>query len=89
MSSPIYPLLIIAAYMYIVQVLGPKLMENRKPFNIKNMLIGYNILQVVWNAYIFYKVSKYVFEDAFECGPIDYRIDQRGFDEVHWLINFS
>ncbi|KAG5865410.1 hypothetical protein JTB14_013581 [Gonioctena quinquepunctata] len=58
MSSPIYPLLIIASYMYLVQVLGPKLMENRKPFNIKNMLIGYNILQVVWNAYIFYKGSE-------------------------------
>ncbi|KAJ8933112.1 hypothetical protein NQ318_020317 [Aromia moschata] len=41
--------------MYFVKILGPKLMENRKPFQIKNLLKAYNIIQIVGNAYLFYR----------------------------------
>lgn len=40
----------------IKQVLGPKLMENRKPFQLRNVLIVYNFLQVLFSAWLFYEV---------------------------------
>jgi elongation of very long chain fatty acids protein 7 len=38
------------------QVLGPKLMENRKPFQLKNTLIAYNLFQVIFSTWLFYEV---------------------------------
>ena len=57
MSSPFPTLFICLSYVYIVKVLGPKLMENRKPFQLKNVLIVYNFLQVIFSAWLFYEVS--------------------------------
>lgn len=42
------------------QVLGPRLMENRKPFQLKNTLIVYNFFQVVFSAWLFYEVSLFL-----------------------------
>lgn len=39
------------------QVVGPKLMENRKPFNLRYTLILYNFIQVIFSAWLFYEVS--------------------------------
>lgn len=39
------------------QVLGPRWMENRKPFRLQNTLIVYNAAQVIFSAWIFYEVS--------------------------------
>lgn len=41
-----------------LQVLGPRLMENRKPFQLKNTLIVYNFFQVIFSAWLFYEVSQ-------------------------------
>lgn len=57
MSSPFYTLGICLSYVFIVKVLGPKLMENRKPFELKNVLIVYNLFQVIFSAWLFYEVS--------------------------------
>jgi len=38
------------------QVLGPKLMENRKPFELRKVLIVYNAAQVIFSAWLFYEV---------------------------------
>lgn len=40
------------------QVLGPRLMENRKPFHLQSLLVIYNAIQVVFSAWLFYEVSK-------------------------------
>lgn len=39
------------------QVLGPRLMENRKPLNLQNTLVMYNAIQVVFSAWLFYEVG--------------------------------
>nr|CAH7714492.1 unnamed protein product [Callosobruchus chinensis] len=56
MSSPLYPLAIIFCYFYFIYNLGPKLMENRKPYDLKKVLIAYNAIQIVSNLYIFYEI---------------------------------
>lgn len=57
MSSPFPTLFICLFYAYFSKVIGPKLMENRKPFNLRNILIGYNFVQTIFSAWIFYEVS--------------------------------
>jgi elongation of very long chain fatty acids protein 4 len=47
---------IIGAYIVIVKF-GPKLMENRKPFDLKNVMMIYNLIQVIANTAIGVYVS--------------------------------
>lgn len=39
------------------QVLGPRIMENRKPLHLKNALVIYNLFQVIFSSWLFYEVS--------------------------------
>lgn len=57
MSSPLPTILICCTYVYTMKVLGPKLMENRKPFQLQKVLILYNFLQVGISTWLFYEVS--------------------------------
>lgn len=57
MGSPLPTLCICLSYVYLVKVLGPKLMENRKPFELKRVLIYYNLFQVVFSSWLFYEVA--------------------------------
>ncbi|XP_049781491.1 elongation of very long chain fatty acids protein AAEL008004 isoform X1 [Schistocerca nitens] len=74
MSSPFPTAAICLTYVYIVKVLGPRLMENRKPFELKNLLIAYNFFQVIFSAWLFYEclMSGWLTEYSFRCQPIDY-----------------
>ena len=56
MSSPLPTLLICAGYIYFVKYLGPRLMRDRPPFELKNVIIVYNIIQIVFSTYLVYKV---------------------------------
>lgn len=57
MSSPLPTALICAAYVFTVKIAGPKLMANRKPMELRNVLIAYNLFQVIFSAWLFYEVS--------------------------------
>lgn len=52
MPSIIPVIAIIAAYLGYVLIVGPKMMENRKPYNIKYIILAYNLFQTVYNANI-------------------------------------
>ncbi|KAL9881363.1 very long chain fatty acid elongase 7-like isoform 1-T1 [Glossina fuscipes fuscipes] len=54
-SSLKYTFALIGIYLLIVLKLGPALMSNRKPFEIKRILQIYNILQIVGNLYLVYQ----------------------------------
>lgn len=57
MSSPLPTLMICLSYVYIVKVLGPRLMANRKPFELRRTLIIYNLFQVIFSTWLFYEVT--------------------------------
>lgn len=57
MSSPLPTMAICLFYAYFSKVLGPKLMENRKPFDLRRILIVYNFIQTIFSTWIFYEVS--------------------------------
>lgn len=46
MNSPLPTAALCCLYFYCVKFLGPKLMSGRKPFEIKGIIIWYNLIQV-------------------------------------------
>ena len=58
MSSPLPQTIIIAVYIYFVTSLGPRLMENRKAFDLKGVLVVYNFSVVALSLYMCYEVSE-------------------------------
>lgn len=60
MSSPFPTLFICLFYAYFSRVLGPAIMENRKPLLLRRTLIWYNAFQTLFSAWIFYEVSAFV-----------------------------
>ncbi|XP_054287508.1 elongation of very long chain fatty acids protein 7-like [Macrosteles quadrilineatus] len=52
MSSPVSIVGLVAAYLGFVLYLGPKMMETRKPYDLKIAMMPYNLIQVVWNFYL-------------------------------------
>lgn len=57
MSSPLPQTIILGLYVYFVTSLGPKLMENRKPFELRKAMITYNFFIVLFSVYMCYEAS--------------------------------
>ncbi|XP_071452990.1 very long chain fatty acid elongase 7-like [Hetaerina americana] len=77
MSSPLPTLLLCMTYVYFVKWLGPRIMRNRKPFDLRRVLVAYNILQVSYNAWLFYEArisGDWVYLNRYNirCQPVDY-----------------
>jgi elongation of very long chain fatty acids protein 7 len=94
MSSPFYTLGICISYVVVVKVLGPKLMENRKPFHFKKTLVFYNFLQVIFSVWLFYQIALggwLTGEYSLRCQPVDYSNKPSTLRMVHasWWYFFS
>ncbi|XP_072757775.1 very long chain fatty acid elongase AAEL008004 isoform X2 [Anoplolepis gracilipes] len=93
MSSPFPTLFICLTYVYVVKTLGPKLMENRKPFQFKNTLVVYNLFQVIFSAWLFYECLMGGWWDQYSlrCQPVDYSNSPTAIRMVHasWWYYFS
>ncbi|XP_074109982.1 very long chain fatty acid elongase AAEL008004-like [Cotesia typhae] len=74
MSSPLPTLAICIFYGYFSKVIGPKLMENRKPFSLRRTMIIYNLFQVIFSSWLFYEAlaSGWWNDYSFRCQPVDY-----------------
>ncbi|XP_055915268.1 elongation of very long chain fatty acids protein 7-like isoform X2 [Eupeodes corollae] len=57
MGSPLQILIILTIYVCFVKKWGPLLMKNRKPFELKAVIIVYNIFQVLINGYLVYAAT--------------------------------
>ena len=72
--SPVPGLSIIIGYLYFVLSWGPKQMEHRKPYQLRNLLVVYNFLQVLLSFWLFYEgldggwLRKY----SWKCQPVDF-----------------
>lgn len=56
MNSPFPTFAIVLLYLYSVTILGPRIMVNRKPFRLRNILVAYNAFQVVFSLAMMYEV---------------------------------
>ncbi|XP_047223232.1 ELOVL fatty acid elongase 8a isoform X2 [Girardinichthys multiradiatus] len=71
--SPVPITCIFLCYLIIIWV-GPKLMANRQPVNLKPLLIVYNFAMVCLSAYMFYEftASAWLARYSLLCQPVDY-----------------
>ncbi|CAH0407825.1 unnamed protein product [Chilo suppressalis] len=94
MSSPLPTLIICLSYVYLVKVLGPRFMQNRKPYELKNVLIVYNLLQVLFSAWLFYEIGAsgwFTGRYSYQCQPVDHSKHPQTIRMVHacWWYYFS
>lgn len=59
MQSPIPMSAILLCYLFFVLYLGPRIMANRKPFQLKEAMIVYNFTLVALSIFIVYEVRHY------------------------------
>lgn len=74
MDSPLPTITICLSYVYLVKVLGPKIMENRKPFEVRKAMIIYNFFMVVCSTVLVYTGLRYQWlnGESLKCAPVDY-----------------
>ncbi|CAB1416997.1 unnamed protein product [Pleuronectes platessa] len=93
MSSPLPQTIVIAAYIYFVVSLGPRLMENRKAFDLKKVLIVYNFGVVALSLYMCYEfvMSGWGTGYSFRCDLIDFSESPQAvrMAATCWLYYFS
>ncbi len=57
MSSFIPTLVLTILYFYIVKIAGPNFMRNRKPYNLRTVMLVYNFAMVILSGYICWEVN--------------------------------
>merc|ERR1712126_664393 len=71
----IWPTIIIcSAYVYFVKILGPRLMKDREPFELKKILLVYNFSQVLFSLWMFMEGWGFYISGnySWHCEPVDY-----------------
>lgn len=73
-KSPLPTLGLCLSYVVFVKVIGPRLMKNREPFNIRWLMITYNLVMVAVSTYIFWMLGIYGWFGKYNylCQPVDY-----------------
>lgn len=82
MENPLPILTIVIIYLYFVRNLGPKLMQNRKPFKLQNTLIVYNFIQVLVSVYLVKEALTHGYiggNYSWRCEPVDFSYSEHGF----------
>ncbi|CAN8027890.1 unnamed protein product [Ixodes persulcatus] len=74
MQSPWPTLTICLSYAYLVKVLGPSLMKNREPMQLRWIMVGYNFFMVAISLVIFLLLGFYGWFGHYnwKCQPVDY-----------------
>lgn len=74
MASPLPTLGICAAYVFVVKVIGPRLMKDRPAYSLRKLMIVYNFLMVYVSVHLFYKLGIHGWfgKYNYRCQPVDY-----------------
>uniref|UniRef100_A0A336MNH3 Elongation of very long chain fatty acids protein n=1 Tax=Culicoides sonorensis TaxID=179676 RepID=A0A336MNH3_CULSO len=93
MSSPLPTIAICLSYAYFVKILGPRLMENRKPFELRKVLIVYNAIQVIFSTWLFYEacLAGWLTGYSWRCQQVDYSYSETALRTAAgcWWYYFS
>ncbi|XP_043249070.1 elongation of very long chain fatty acids protein AAEL008004-like [Colletes gigas] len=74
MSGPGPLFMIVVSYIYFSISAGPRYMRDKKPYDLRNVMIVYNFIQVLASIYIVYEglVAGWLMDYDFKCQPVDY-----------------
>lgn len=93
MSSPLPTLLLSSIYVNIVKVWGPQFMKDRKPYELKTLLVIYNAIQVIFSAWIVYEclMAGWLYDYNLFCEPVDRSMSPKSLRmaNVAWWYFFS
>ncbi|XP_053324778.1 elongation of very long chain fatty acids protein 1 [Spea bombifrons] len=93
MHSPFLPAAILLGYVYFVLSLGPRIMANRKAFDLKPLMVVYNFGLVALSAFIVYEflMSGWLTGYTWRCDPVDTSDSPMALRMVRvaWLFLFS
>ncbi|KAI1277766.1 putative protein for very long chain fatty acid elongation [Halotydeus destructor] len=93
MESPMPTLSLCLTYFIFVKMAGPKMMANRKPFDLRLPMIVYNFALVFLNGYLFWKFGQHGWfgKYDFRCQPVDRTNspDALAMVNIGWLFYFS
>lgn len=91
LMSSIWPTLLLSTSYYIlVRQAGPWFMKNREPFDLRRVMMVYNLLQAVFNSWLFYSVF-WLWRDHYSwtCQPVDYsesHLGRAALDVTWWYF---
>ncbi|KAM8889882.1 elongation of very long chain fatty acids protein 1b isoform 1-T5 [Synchiropus picturatus] len=93
MQSPVPMTIILLCYLFFVLYLGPRIMADRKPFQLKEAMIVYNFALVALSIYIVYEfmMSGWATTYTWRCDAIDTSNSPQALRmvQVAWLFWFS
>lgn len=93
MGNPLKMSAILLTYLFFVLYAGPRLMANRKPFQLKEAMIIYNFSMVALCTFIVYEflMSGWLTTYNWRCDACDYSDSPQGLRMVRvaWLFLFS
>ncbi|XP_058818387.1 elongation of very long chain fatty acids protein AAEL008004-like [Topomyia yanbarensis] len=84
-GSPWPVITIVAVYLYIVLKAGPKYMEHRKAFDLKEVIRVYNAVQVIANGVLFVAIAYLLSlrsNFSYICQPVNYGRTREGYEEM-------
>ncbi|KZC08760.1 Elongation of very long chain fatty acids protein 1 [Dufourea novaeangliae] len=66
--------MIVVSYIYFSTSAGPRYMRDKKPYDLRNVMIVYNFIQVLFSVYLVYEglVSGWLSDYSYTCQPVDY-----------------
>jgi len=93
MSGPWSTLMAVLGYLYFVKIYGPRLMKDRPPFVLKDLMVAYNFLMVLLSGWMFFEGCIFLNFglDTWGCAKNDYADDSatKRFHFIAWLFFFS
>lgn len=91
MSSPAPLITLLIAYVYFCTSVGPRFMRDRKPFQLKNTIVLYNISQIVMSVYLVYEglAAGWLKDYNFSCQPVDFSESGNRMAAAVWWYFFA
>jgi len=94
LMSSVWPTVFLClAYIYIVKVAGPRFMKDRPPYEIKGIIVAYNLFQTLWSLWGFSEGWKFYVTGNYSwvCQPIDYSNDPEALRALNmaWIFYIS
>lgn len=86
MGSPLPIVALLSFYLLFALHLGPRLMQNRQPFNIRRLVVAYNVAMVCMSLYFIYVSVEYAklrSEGSLLCWPSDPRPSDENMYFLH------
>lgn len=73
-GNPLPGIFIMVSYLLFVLKIGPNYMKNRKPYEMKNILIVYNFIQVIVSVWLFQEAldGAWLRGYSWKCQPVDF-----------------